>query len=255
MVLESKPTVATEDATPEEDHRNTTAMEGCDAYSSDSEGSSGTELGFGGSVQDHEGSQAGDREIDSQEAWTDAMVDFIWMAKDASELPTRCPELANWLNVWNDAEDETGKQTAKDMVAVVQQGILALSEKRDQYYFDMQKIEAVAAGGNLEEAEQKFNQVGAYADHLRTQFSGWIRAEITSKLEKLAGAREAAVTDGSATSRNVKIARNKLRAKPQRTGGKQGRKSAEGGASRGTRKKHEKKKKKPPAKVEEAIDE
>ena len=122
----------------------------------------------------------------------------------------------------------------------------------------MQKVEASAAGGNLEEAERKFNQVGAYADHLRTQFGGWIRAEITSKLDKLAGAREAAVTDGSATSRSVKIARNKLRARvPIRSGGKQGRKGVEGtgGVSRGTRKKHEKSKKKPPGNVEEAIEE
>ena len=259
LVLGSKPVVASEDAKPEEieednrfGHGGMLAMEG-GGDESDEDSDNATELGYSGSMADDDESHAGDREIDSKESWTDAMVDFIWQAKDKSELPTQCPELANWLNVWNDADNETGKETAKELLDVVQQGIEKLQEKRNQYHFDMQSIEANAAGGNVEVAERDFKLVGAYAEQLRGQFGEWIRTEITSKLDKLAGAREAAVTDGSATSRVVKIAKSKLRAKvPRRQGTEKGRKGCEaiGGASGGTKKTHAKKKK-PPAKAAE----
>ena len=256
LVAGSKPTVSTEDAKPEiieEDNRighgGADAAEGGGDSEMESDSDDGTQ---GEHTQGDEESQAGDREIDSKEAWTDAMVDFIWQAKDASELPAQCPELANWLNVWNDAENETGKQTAKDLLEVVQKGIEAMAEKRNQDYFDMQKVGQTAAGGNLEAAEKEFQMVGAYADTLRTHFSEWIRSEITHKLDTLAGTREAAVTDGTATSHSVKIAKKKLRAHAPKTGGKKkGRKSVEDGRST-IRKKYDKsKKKKPPGKADD----
>ena len=195
-----------------------------------------------------------DQEIDCKEAWIDAMVQFIWEAKDACELPGKCPELTSWLQVWNDAESETGKRTVNEMLEVVQKGIVALGEKRQQYYFDMQKVEDTATNGDVEAADLAFKQVGAYAADVRVYFSEWIRKEIADKLNILAEARETAVTEGTATNRTVKIAKDKLRTKGQRVRGNKGRKSGTetgGGAARKTRKDKKEKARKKPETVKE----
>ena len=103
----------------------------------------------------------------------------------------------------------------------------------------MQKVEATATSGDLEAAVKAFRQVGAYADNLRQHFSDWIRKEITDKLNILAEARDTAVTEGTATNRTVKIAKEKLRTKVPRVRGLKGRKSGTetgGGTARKTRK-------------------
>ena len=178
--------------------------------------------------QDEDESQAGDLEISSKEEWTEAMVNFIWQAKNTEELPEQCPELAKWLNTWNDSENETCKDTCREMLEIARWGIETLAEKRKEYYWEMQQVEATAATGHLEVAEQKFYQVEAYADALKVHFGSWMRTEIGTKLDKLADARDAAVADGSATHRSVKIARAKLKARVPRIkggAGKGGRKS------------------------------
>ena len=246
----SKPVVETKEAVPEdwEDNRigyDQQAMEGADGSDEDSDDATEAQFEY---PDDQSLQGEGDQDIDSKEAWIDAMVDFIWQAKDASELAGTCPELASWLNVWNDADDETCKKTCREMAEVVQYAIVTLAEKRSQYYFDMQAVESTAAQGNIELAESAFKQVGAYAENLRAHFSDWIRHAIKDKLDVLAEARNTAVADGVATNKSVKIAKSKLRAKiPRIKGTDKGRK--QGGDTRGstssrTRKSDKEKKKK-----------
>ena len=125
-------------------------------------------------------------------AWTLAIRNWVWYAGEEESVPL--PLLA-WTNVWG---GEKGEGIARNFDQAAKKARDQLAEKRSEFMQADEQVQALAAQGHSEAAEEQAYRNLAYGEETKTLWCAWLDEAIANGIKALLAEREADIGSGLA---------------------------------------------------------